>query len=604
MTGKASQDLTMSEIQPLRDRAEWARRYTAGYLHTLPSQFSLMPLQEALDVLATDDQHLVEVFANALVLLRKAAEAPREEASAQMLAPSASLDEGDQAASDAPAPAESDPVELGPAPTTSPETVPPLRSSDVELRELEEPQMDGHDESESGSFHRNPAPAPSENGAAGVDEAQDAAPCDGTESVEPQPKDLPPPVQPPPVEPAVVELPGTEPASSGSVRARMTSAARSGIPFEGQVVLPQGFRADRAEGHEAAGFDFDAEEGVFRGTPSGAGSFEVRLLGSMSGRPAVADLILTVSPDPWSLWKNVPSNPDGRFAKVDEESHGIDAEMRLLFARRRGRKHAQTGAYCDDDGGIVYDEGSGWHVAVVADGAGSATFSRQGSRLVARSLLEAVPAALAKHVSPALDAGEQDSQVEPLLYHAFAGPAHKVSVDLRNRARDYEVDADDLSTTVVLGTARRVGDGWFCASFSVGDGLAAIWDEPSRTVTRMMTGDTGEFAGQTRFLRSGLFKDAQATMKRIHLSRPESFTAFALMTDGVSDARFPTAAQEVDASHWGGLWRDELEAVLGGDEVPADDAARELLEWLNFKVPGEHDDRTIALMMPRGRTGS
>ncbi len=47
----------------------------------------------------------------------------------------------------------------------------------------------------------------------------------------------------------------------------------------------------------------------------------------------------------------------------------------------RGRTHAMKGTCCDDDFTIGYHEKSKFHFIAVADGAGSAEFSRQGSKL-------------------------------------------------------------------------------------------------------------------------------------------------------------------------------------------------------------------------------
>jgi len=69
-----------------------------------------------------------------------------------------------------------------------------------------------------------------------------------------------------------------------------------------------------------------------------------------------------------------------------------------------------------------------------------------------------------------------------------------------------------------------------------------------------------------------------------------------LMTDGVSDPRFETDARLSRPADWDALWQ-ELDGTLA-----LADAARGkeqlLLDWLDFWSPGNHDDRTIALITP------
>ena len=98
-----------------------------------------------------------------------------------------------------------------------------------------------------------------------------------------------------------------------------------------------------------------------------------------------------------------------------------------------------------------------------------------------------------------------------------------------------------------------------------------------------------EFSGQTRFLTMReIFGDRQ----RISLAVVPDFTAIALMTDGVSDAKFETDANLRNPQKWRELWEDVRSAALAQAENPHE----ALLEWLNFWSPGNHDDRTIAFL--------
>lgn len=73
------------------------------------------------------------------------------------------------------------------------------------------------------------------------------------------------------------------------------------------------------------------------------------------------------------------------------------------------------------------------------------------------------------------------------------------------------------------------------------------------------------------------------------------FTALFLMTDGVSDPKFETDANLKSYDKWNELWADLKE---NGVELTDDneEAASQLLNWLDFWSPGNHDDRTIAIL--------
>jgi hypothetical protein len=67
------------------------------------------------------------------------------------------------------------------------------------------------------------------------------------------------------------------------------------------------------------------------------------------------------------------------------------------------------------------------------------------------------------------------------------------------------------------------------------------------------------------------------------------------MTDGVSDPKFETDNNLINPNKWDELWNDLLE---NGVELTDDNenAKDQLLDWLDFWSPGNHDDRTIAIL--------
>ena len=145
--------------------------------------------------------------------------------------------------------------------------------------------------------------------------------------------------------------------------------------------------------------------------------------------------------------------------------------------------------------------------------------------------------------------------------------------------------------------------GWFIASFWVGDGAMCLFDKEAKTAKLLGTPDEGEFSGQTRFLTMPeIFHDPDIVSKRFRFTVVPDFTALFMMTDGVSDPMFETDKNLNDYAKWeefyekvkNGFPEDKIEGVDLSDNNEG--AKDELLRWLNFWSPGNHDDRTIAIL--------
>ncbi|MBK7841860.1 MAG: protein phosphatase 2C domain-containing protein [Candidatus Obscuribacter sp.] len=149
------------------------------------------------------------------------------------------------------------------------------------------------------------------------------------------------------------------------------------------------------------------------------------------------------------------------------------------------------------------------------------------------------------------------------------------------------VPPKEYSTTLLAAAVRRDGNETFLATFWMGDGAIAAYG-PRGKVRLMGAPDSGEYAGQTRFL------DRSPQRPRVWEARRSwtlhSLNAVILMTDGISDPRFETDNGLVDSAKWDGLW-DEIAPSLSSSEP---DTA--LTNWLEFFSPGHHDDRTIAVL--------
>jgi hypothetical protein len=153
------------------------------------------------------------------------------------------------------------------------------------------------------------------------------------------------------------------------------------------------------------------------------------------------------------------------------------------------------------------------------------------------------------------------------------------------------VNGYDFSTTLILVIHKILDDGHhFVASYWVGDGGTGIFRKGDK-VLPLGKADSGEFAGQTRFL-DGSMLEPEELKKRINFAVANDFTAVVAMTDGITDPKFETDANFEKLEKWDQLWA-ELEPILYSDHP-----AGELLNWLDFWSVGNHDDRTIAILYP------
>ena len=155
------------------------------------------------------------------------------------------------------------------------------------------------------------------------------------------------------------------------------------------------------------------------------------------------------------------------------------------------------------------------------------------------------------------------------------------------------------ATTLLLTICKKFSYGWFIASFWVGDGAICLYSKENHTAKLLGIPDEGEYAGQTRFLTMPeIFKDATSLYQRLRFNIVPDFTALFLMSDGVSDPKFETDANLNNPDKWDNLWND----LINNPEHPVDlsddneEAKNQLLDWLDFWSPGNHDDRTIAIL--------
>jgi len=273
-------------------------------------------------------------------------------------------------------------------------------------------------------------------------------------------------------------------------------------------------------------------------------------------------------------------------ADVDESALSQIYEMhtsawRVVGAARRGRRHAHVGAWCED--AVFAHLGESRGVLVVADGAGSAAWSRLGSAIA----VDMVGAALRD--APLLDSASMNSAIEAAVQ------------GLRQCATAMSVAPRTLRTTLLAVAWEPSGSGGVrLVTTQVGDGVLVLAHADGR-ITQPAAGDAGEWSGEVH-----CFLPDDETMSRARAATAvhdiADLTAVLLVTDGVEDALYPFAKHAPAV----------LSQLVHGASVPLGTLTAQpvtpsvltsgspgltLLEWLAFEKRGENDDRTLAVAL-------
>ena len=371
-------------------------------------------------------------------------------------------------------------------------------------------------------------------------------------------------------------------------------------------------------GLEPIGLSFDAVTDAITGTPIISGEQTIQLFlkrkGWTEGKPVFErNLTLTVNPDPRSLWQSKPSDKNDPYWKSESASQFLKVESTglllkterkdIVVASQRGRSHAHEGIFRDDDFGIDYDKTTEWYILTVADGAGSASASRKGSTIACETVVKVCKTQLEaqhkdfEHLIKELNKDKSDTNRKKMgdaLYGIVGTAVFKAYKNIEEEATNSGRPVKDFSTTLIVSICKKFKFGWFVAAFWVGDGGVGIYNKKTRFLKVLGETDGGEFVGQTRFLTMPEITQPAELYRRLRFDIVDDFTALILMSDGITDPKFETDANLLKFEKWDELWTDLSKEVDFKDNN--EKSAEQLLKWLDFWSPGNHDDRTIAIL--------
>lgn len=381
--------------------------------------------------------------------------------------------------------------------------------------------------------------------------------------------------------------------------------ARVGLQYQEQIKIqnsPQQvvqLKPESVSLPDEIGIRYDSEQQAFIGTPTLSGEFPIKFdyFENDAWREGHCTFIITA--DPKSLWQVKEPAYDQPYWKDHSAHQYIEtANYHIAAASRRGRSHEHAGSFRDDDFSICNIDQSNWSVLAVADGAGSALYSREGSRIA----VQTVSTILEEHIRQNIDQFDvwldnwqehttesteksAQQQIYTSFYEVFYRATMEAIENIERVAKHHSVPAKTFATTLLVAVVKHYKNKVFVCTFWIGDGAIAVYSH--KKMRLMGTPDGGEFAGQTRFLDKSITAQFD---KRVNIGFFDDMQAVILMTDGISDPKFETDSGLLNQHKWDGLW-SELYPVL--EQEKPDQC---LLEWMHFFSAGHHDDRTLAVL--------
>lgn len=389
----------------------------------------------------------------------------------------------------------------------------------------------------------------------------------------------------------------------------MSKNARVGMPYQAEIMMQSPIRQaiqivdGSIQFSHDIGLHFDEASKMIEGQATEVvDNFVIhfKYIDPQSQQIEQGSVQVAINPNPRDLWQDNEPPADLPYKKFHVEHQVVEhTDYPIYAARQRGRSHAHSGTFCDDDFFIGKLAEQNWSILVVSDGAGSAKFSRQGSKIAVNCVGEYLQNYLQQHdanVDELLmhwQIGQQDDTTKQTANHLFQQfnqafeDASKLALqDIQQEADKMQATMRDFACTLLVAVVKHNLDKTFVVSFAVGDGAICAYHTENEVIL-MNEPDGGEHAGQTQFL-DDLRKIAK---QRTNIRYLQGNYHVMLMTDGISDPFFDSDAKLKDASEWHQFWQQQIQPNLQHAEP-----SQALLEWSNFYRDGHHDDRTLLVL--------
>jgi serine/threonine protein phosphatase PrpC len=368
-------------------------------------------------------------------------------------------------------------------------------------------------------------------------------------------------------------------------------------------------------GLDEIGLLYEAESRTIKGCPKTSGDVKLQVEFLLKEQKDDAqyhkkNIILLINPDPKSLWKDLPSNHNEKFWKEDNvEITDKFLDKRIVISSKRGRSHANVGSARDDHFAYKNYE-NGWSIIAVSDGAGSAKYSREGSKIACEFIIEYFSAKLNKQEFLLFDdlikeyqSGE-DAQlaqtINHFVYKEMGNGALQTHKMLESSADALGIPLKDLHSTIIFSLLKKFEFGYVILSFSVGDCPIALLNKEFTEVKLLNQLDVGDYGGGTRFITMPEIFGTEKLQNRFSFKIIKDFSYLMLMTDGIYDPKFVTESNLESIGKWhafiADLKGDNTDKIAVYFDYENQNIALELSKWMDFWESGNHDDRTLAII--------
>ncbi|CAA9201320.1 hypothetical protein FLA105534_03532 [Flavobacterium bizetiae] len=369
------------------------------------------------------------------------------------------------------------------------------------------------------------------------------------------------------------------------------------------------------KGLENTGLEFNENDELV-GVPEISGDLKIKLLFRVEGEPEDSVLnekiiTLIVNPDPKSLWKNLESDKNDPFSKPDNEAVAAKfLDKNIVIASKRGRSHANVGSFREDDFAFKNFTETGWSVLAVSDGAGSAKLSRKGSNLACNSVIQYFEENLKTENLKEFDqvlvdhhnkvSEETSKKISHFVYQNLSKAAHFAHQKIEEFAVKNETDLKNLHATLIFALVKKYDFGYAVLTFGIGDCPIGLLNKDLTEIKLMNWLDVGDFGGGTRFITMPEIFQNDKFSTRFGFKLVDDFSYLMLMTDGIYDPKFVVEANLEKIEKWNNFLEDlkgKNEDGIKVDFNPENpEIAHQLSTWMDFWSPGNHDDRTLAII--------
>jgi serine/threonine protein phosphatase PrpC len=367
---------------------------------------------------------------------------------------------------------------------------------------------------------------------------------------------------------------------------------------------------------EKIGLEYDSNKKSLFGNPLISGNLKLTFVFRVDGEEEdsilnVKTIALIINPDPKSLWKNIESDKKAPFWKEDNVKMRSDfLDKKIVVASKRGRSHANFGSPREDHFEFKTINDTGWNILAVSDGAGSASLSRIGSKmscqLVVNYFEDNFTAEFLKEFDTTLlnhyDKPDEDysKKISRFVYDNLSKAAWYVHQELEKFAIKLDKKLKDLNSTLIFTLVKKYDFGYAILTFGVGDCPIGLLNKDLTEIKLMNWLDVGKFGGGTRFITMPEIFQSAKFQTRFGFKLVDDFSYLMLMTDGIYDPKFVVEANLEKTEKW----NDFLEDLQGKNEdrlivdfsYENDHIANQLSTWMDFWNPGNHDDRTLAII--------